>query len=403
MYNFNNFITEVKGDNGIVLLNLYDGSYVSLTAKEALELHLIMNSVTDIVEEDFIKNLIKDKWIVRSDFRYCMDEPHSRDYQLYDGLISDFELRTAIIELSTTCSLNCNFCNADSSKINISCFCKRWNYKPLEYNYNELIQQLNYYKVKEIYIMGGDPFFSDYDFDKMLCFINLAGKINKNIKIGIMVNGYSIKEEQLKRLKFESNIYFNILFVGCCDDDYTKIAGRENAFSTIKNNVKMIKKYNFPIIGTLLISSLEMLDKPLKIGIPITQKYLFDEKHNDTVLLKNYRERLMKIDYVLYQYTKKINSCLYSKIFIASNQKVYPCPGLRDFELGNLQMETLAEILQKGEYIEYWFLSKDKIFPCKYCKYRLQCFDCRALEYSKSGDINYEYYCKEAEIIMNRG
>lgn len=96
-----------------------------LNNDEAKELHMLMDGIIDIPYTDVIKKIIKDKWAVRSKFRYCMEEPHSHDYNLYDGMISHFELNRVIIEMSTTCPLNCKFCHTKEKPINSSCFCKK--------------------------------------------------------------------------------------------------------------------------------------------------------------------------------------------------------------------------------------------------------------------------------------
>lgn len=403
MYNFCNFVVEVKGDNGSVLLNLYDGTYVSLSIEETKELYKFMAGEIKSSNIDAVNNLLKGSWIETSDFRYVMSEPNSHDHQLYDGMISNFTLSTVIVEMSTICSLNCSFCDAEKNTINASCFCKRWNYKSQDFDYRKLIKQLNDFKVKDIYIMGGDPFCNELEFNRMLDFMIQVRIINKNIRIGILVNGYSIKEEHINKLKQISNVYFNILFVGTSTEEYMRITGIENAFNTVVSNVEIIKNHGFPVMATLLVSNMNKVNKQLEIGIPVNVKYLFDENNNDVELLKDFCERLMKIDYVSYQFAKRVNSCLYGKIFIASNQKVYPCPGLRAFELGDLHNESLSEILHKGDFINFWYLSKSKITPCKQCKYRIQCFDCRALEYSKMGSIDGEYYCKEIDVLDKKG
>ena len=176
----------------------------------------------------------------------------------------------------------------------------------------------------------------------------------------------------------------------------------KKAYSQIVNNVKKIVEYDFPVMGTMLVSNSKMIDSTIDLKIPITKRYLFDEEYTDINLLKNYSERLMKIDYVSYQYARRVNSCLYGIIFISSNQKVYPCPGMRAFELGDLHKESLAEVLHKGDFLEYWYLTKEKVTPCKNCKYRMQCFDCLALEFSKTGNINEVYYCNEKDVLVGK-
>ncbi|WP_054743912.1 SPASM domain-containing protein [Cellulosilyticum ruminicola] len=153
---------------------------------------------------------------------------------------------------------------------------------------------------------------------------------------------------------------------------------------------------------TLLISDPmmdEKMDEIKSLNVPIVKKFIYNIPVLSKEILNDYNQRIQKTDYLTYQVRKNVNSCLYGQIFIAANQEIYPCPYLRDFKLGDLHNDTISSILHKGEYRKFWYMAKSKIKPCNDCKHNVQCFDCRAIEYSVEKKIDSEYYCSQRELF----
>jgi len=137
------------------------------------------------------------------------------------------------------------------------------------------------------------------------------------------------------------------------------------------------------------------------LNIHIGIKYIFDESYTIKEILFNPEDRMIKNDYFSYQVLENTNCCLFSQIFISSELKIYPCPYLRDFILGDITngSKDLYKVFREDKYREFWFLCKSKISGCELCKYRLQCLDCRAVEFTVTKDLYKEYYCKIASQL----
>ncbi|EHJ01703.1 Radical SAM domain protein [Clostridium sp. DL-VIII] len=314
-----------------------------------------------------------------------------------------FNLNKVIFETSVSCSLNCYFCNKDNASAAASCFCKRWNYDCLISNYKKLVEDVIKLGVQKIIILGGDPFYNLYVSVKDI--VTYANDANFCGNISIFTNGYFLDKNVIEELSKFKNIKVNINFLGYNKIDYKMVTNQENIFDKVINNVLLMKKYNIPISGTMLINrySASRRDKDSKISnlnIPIGEKILYTDELLSINAINAPYDRMIDVNYISYEMLANVNPCLYRQLFIASNGKVYVCPYLRDFELGDLNTNTLPKILSQNSYREYWYISKSKIKPCNKCKYRIQCFDCRAIEYSATKNLKSEFFCNIAKKIM---
>jgi radical SAM protein with 4Fe4S-binding SPASM domain len=80
-----------------------------------------------------------------------------------------------------------------------------------------------------------------------------------------------------------------------------------------------------------------------------------------------------------FRYRHRYNPCWGGKLCIASSGAVYPCIMGRDWPLGNVRKQRLAEILSGRPLNDLWSICKDRIEVCRDCEYRYACDDCRVL------------------------
>ncbi|MBT9141561.1 MAG: Coenzyme PQQ synthesis protein E [Dehalococcoidia bacterium] len=89
------------------------------------------------------------------------------------------------------------------------------------------------------------------------------------------------------------------------------------------------------------------------------------------------------------------HNCWRGRIVITPTGDVLPCPLVRDIVLGNVQHQSLPDIIASDSLKQIWRLTKDKIETCQDCEYRYACFDCRAKAESltsKPADCWYNPY-----------
>ena len=397
MFILNAFVDKVSGKNGCVLINNETGEVLDLSNEETIILENIMKN--NINESKFKEYLIEKGWGIESNQSAYCEKLYS--YKMETHGMTDFSLNKVLIELSGTCGLDCVFCDPNSNKAFASCSCKRWNYDAEEIDYSNIIKQILIYNVQKIMIIGGDPFF--YAYFKLK---NVLSELKRQGYLGeivIITNGSCINKEKVLYLSEYKNVRVNVIFLGTNEEEYRKITGKRNIYRKVVNSVKLLKNYNVKVNGTLLLNNFNMTNLEQSylnlLDIDIGIKFVFDENFNSHTLLFSRQNRTIKPDYQTSKILKETNCCLYSQLFIASDLKIYPCPYLREFCLGNANNEKLFNILKRGDYREFWFISKKKIKGCNQCKYNTICLDCRAVEYGVINDLYGEYYCNELSKI----
>ena len=91
------------------------------------------------------------------------------------------------------------------------------------------------------------------------------------------------------------------------------------------------------------------------------------------------------------------NSCLNKKISIDKHGNIKNCPSMKK-SYGNIENNSLIDILNNTDFAEIWKIKKDNIKVCKDCEFRYICQDCRAYIadpqdiYSKPSKCNYNPY-----------
>lgn len=384
------FVQRVEGINGCLLINHDTSKVLDLGKDEALVLSSILSGVANEQQfEKFLNLLLSEKWIVKVKDSSLIEKRAS--FHPFNG----FALKKAILELTTNCYLDCLYCDRNSDFPVSACTCKRWSYDKIKFDYSTIVTQLLSLGVEKIMIIGGDPFFDANA--ELLSLLNALRKHDYLGELVIFTNGSMIRNEHISMLQIVPNTRINFILLGSNEDEYDYISQKPNVYGTIIENVKMVKKNNILVHGTYLLNNYNTSNLSTSslnnLGIHIGSKFIFHERLTNVDLLKAYESRQNTIDFVYNQIVEQINQCLYQQIFISSDLKVYPCPYLRDFCLGDLKMLKIHEVFMKDKYREFWLLSKSLIENCQKCKYRITCADCRALEYGATKNLYGEYYC----------
>jgi SPASM domain peptide maturase of grasp-with-spasm system len=99
----------------------------------------------------------------------------------------------------------------------------------------------------------------------------------------------------------------------------------------------------------------------------------------------------------LFTEARTFNSCLHRKVAIDRRGAIRNCPSM-PLSFGNLQEESLAEVVGRKEFRSLWSVTKDQVDVCRDCEFRYICTDCRALvtssdrERDKPAKCSYDPY-----------
>lgn len=321
----------------------------------------------------------------------------------YDKLIP-FKLNRLVLEITGSCNLNCLFCTEENI-IYQSCGCKRWtnSHELNEQQWKNVIDQAVKLGVQECFLTGGEPLLKWNLVKELIRYLD-----ESDIAVTLFTNGTLLNASQLMFFK-DRKISLALQVFGEDDEQYEAITQNKNMYYNMENTFKLIDKYQIPHTVSIVVSSLnESSVDAIKskfgersyqsIYIYPTNPYSSLAKQRD-MLDPSLREIPIHLDAV--PYLKRYNNCLYGQIFISSSGEVYPCMMIRSRKLGSLDKDTLWEIFSRKEHKPYWEMSKTKINHCSECERNLFCFDCRALDYYSSKELNGMVYCNRIKNHLN--
>ena len=103
------------------------------------------------------------------------------------------------------------------------------------------------------------------------------------------------------------------------------------------------------------------------------------------------------LNLVHYPLTQNYNNCLFKKIGIDVNGQIKNCPSSQKV-LGQLNKDSMAEIIKSSEYLKLGKIRKDHVKVCQDCEFRSICSDCRIYvdnpedNYSRPAKCDYNPY-----------
>lgn len=292
-----------------------------------------------------------------------------------------YTLNTAYIELPTDCNKNCSYCN--SSKISgcYSCSVAKNIDNKDSLFYRKLIDSLNLYNCKNFIFHGGNPLI-DWSFTKPILDYLMSKKDNSSIFI--ITNDSIIDKNILNYIsKNKINLIINV--------NYTNNYSAEKLYylyDILHNNIIVNFNVNHNYIDNFKNSYIDLINNYKNITYSI---------YSDKESLKvNYSTDLPNnpINIDLFNALDSSHPCLFGKISIKSDKKVYPCIGFNNNELLDLSMKSLEYLLfETNNLFNFWSLSLNDIEHCSDCKFRKCCSDCRAFELSNHSNINVKLSC----------
>lgn len=392
VYHLNSNIYIVKGVKKHCIYDLNKGRLFSID-QEALDFIERITSKEELqqTENPLLKQLIDYKIITEisgivntsSSFIDILNEKNDKELEADVSLSEVHDKEQAVrpgitfvwIELTQACNLCCLHCYNEADFNNHAAGKKSMSLSDFKYAIDE-IEKLG---VRRIQLIGGEPFVLGSRLKEMLEYIK--GKFDF---VEIFTNGTLLREEDFKMLtennvsRVALSVYSNIASE---HDKVTKVSG---SHEKLMKTIRKLEEHNIPY----RIANIRMkgIDAGTNSNGPINEKSGYDfVRLSGRGNLQLYNKDLLRDKLITKErFTKKLNPetvknnikynhCFSSRLYIDMNLNVYPCVMERRVMHGNIQKQSIREIL-KDELI---FLTKDKIDDCRYCEYRYACYDCR--------------------------
>lgn len=394
------FCSFVGEDNNACLYNLSTGELIALDMEFARFLHRSENGypIENQGEQKIAKQLQN-----KNLGRIYNSKVYSETLQF--GVPEDVEkianssisVRRLYLEISTDCSLDCKFCNIETTSFRKT-GCARWHNQKsslIAADYEMILLQMSKLNCEEVIFIGADPL---QNFEQIKSIIQISRKNSIN-HFEIVTNGYCIDQEHFRyfeahgiTLHLQVVAWNNGLHITSRADydekislllkalsnskvsfDITVLVGNYNQ-NTYKDDIAQIMTYFEslkPMIGIQYIYPTEKQSAMYSSTMAKDNSIPFTDNLSSNLKLPQYIEN------------KRYHPCFSNSIGISADGNVLPCIMKKDLSLGNLKDEdSLCQLLLSKQYLDLRTLTKDKIDNCNTCAFRYACGDCRAIEHS---------------------
>lgn len=385
LYYKNSYCREIK-----------DGDYTLIIAHDAGTYLKLRSSIWNNIQYYIENNMAIDKKyqdIVQVLLEYGI---------IFEQSIGNFNYRSIMLQLTSSCNLNCLHCCAKMLRSKGMITMELVN-RVLELNPDLLV------------LTGGEPMMHPQFWDIAKYIRN---HFHNNLKI--MTNATLITEENIDDLCF----YFDSIDIsldGKNVEDTNHIRG-EGVYEHAVHIIKLLKKHGIKVTISAVVEcfSEDFIDRFNELAASLGVETILRELDVVDEVIKNFDKILVggKEHYIETKirticdnvpYTNEFHKCPMARysLFFDVNGNAYPCGGLAKdkFCIGNIN--NLSSIMDYNT-LEQMLLKEEKYASCRDCIYRAGCWDCLSeLENRSRISEVFNVYCKNQkkkwENILKNG
>lgn len=306
------------------------------------------------------------------------------------------QLKFAWLEVTQRCNMRCVHCyeGKEHFETNNAISFEKWV---------SVLDELCEVGCKSIQFIGGEPTL----YGKLPELLDYAHR--KGFKNIMIFSNLSNLSEKLLKSIVDSNCKVRFSIYGSnalIHDSITQIKG---SFEKLVRNLKILIENHVKVSPAAIIMKENESDKE---NIPLFLKsmsndFCIDSKRFDEIRKVhggNQEKHMVKnptriknrpgfvTDKSYFDNSVDKNTCWYGKFAISTNGDVYPCEFERTIIYGNVNKQSVKEILNSSFLNKYWGMSFKHINFCKDCEYRFACKDCRPLGYANRGVLTDKSY-----------
>lgn len=384
---------------------------------------------------EFANSLAHDKFIVLGetieelkknddDFTYTIDNPKTLTnnfYQTTDEIVGentqDFFLEEAQgrplisriqFELSSRCNERCIHCYIPNEK-------KNTGFDMPTTKVKSILDEFAAMGGIHVTLSGGEAFLHKD-------IIEIAEYCReKDLKITILSNLISLKDEQIERLKKVNLSLIQVSLYSMDPEIHDFITTVKGSFEKSKAAIEKLVAADIPvqISCPIMKANRKGYDKVLeyaqslkikaqtdyimmaradldtenlanRLSIEETEELLRDLIEHDINYRENTLEQLPVSDQIKFNLERFMKQPVcgvgYDNCCITANGDVYPCAGWQDYVLGNVYKQSLQEIWEQSERVKELRKITQASFPqCLECEARDYCARCLVRNYNESG------------------
>jgi len=299
------------------------------------------------------------------------------------------QLGRIIVEISSSCSLQCSMCGFQNGWANCLCACGIWR-SPKEnqtFDISRLIAELSALGCKQVYIQGGDPFLERASLKTLV-----TTALSKKITVLIQTPGITLTGDDWKFIR-ETGSGLVMPVFGAEEDIHDLISGTPGSFRAFKEVVHESRKNGVSNLRSRIILTKDNVLHQEKIkawlmnyGIQWVSVDVFFDYNDFTTRNEEWKNYLFKLfnrepsDFrvprELFFRLAKGHECWQDGLAITRSGKVLPCIASRHHILGDVNKESLLDIFRLKRHTFFRDGGKDSFAPCRECEFRYGCSSC---------------------------
>lgn len=245
--------------------------------------------------------------------------------------------RELTFEITNACNLRCVHCYVESdsksgNKDNVT-----------EQKWKELIYEAKILGTTNIQISGGEPSLCSYAGELLKYANNLGFKMVK-----LYTNGLDLPEELLDDIE-EANALVKVTFFSYDPEVHDKITTLKGSHTRTSVNIKRMYKGGIKLRSGIVITPFNSFKGNLENTIKYLNDLGIEDVRHDYMHGVGRGHDLLQQD----EYSALCGMCWTGKLDIDSQGYVHPCVMSRFVNLGNVNDETLTDIMNKPELMRF--------------------------------------------------
>lgn len=380
----------VQGTNRGSIYNLLNGYIYDLSNQEQMLLNLLETnqSIDEIInvhniERSFIEKTLS--MIKEQDLGNYFDKPVYIEKTIKYPQWQEFlftkappVLIKAFINLENKCDKMCSYCNYENVRTYYCLSCHKDNDTSKGMNRKDIFKILQYLKrlnCYELYFTGGNIFLN---YDRTIEILKYARNLGFK-SINVIYGGNNL----------DARIIDGIEDLDICIIIQIYIDDKNRLYS--HNILNQLEKYKNKLSNKILIllDNISLDEEDFKfIYRKISPVNIYVDQLYNKEIGGDYFQNINQLGLTSieeFSFKKRYNLCLNGTLYISYDGKISPCPGLREFIVGDIN--DFYSIFSEDGLYKYWNLNKDKIHKCSQCSHKYACNDCRAIEYKLTKDL----------------
>jgi len=300
------------------------------------------------------------------------------------------------LQIENICNMDCSFC--DEVSYNRVTGCRKYSDKKLVSidQYKKKLFDAKKLGCISLSLLGGEPLLQKELVKEILKYAEYL----EYKEIYLYTNAFLLDEKFIVENK---NIYYVIQSVAIQQEMLNQIDNNRNNLNNFMHVLQILRDNDAKFILYLALTEKnyrlkeEMRNfyepyKPTKILYKYIYQETKDKEFNKLLVCDPFNED-MRIDDKQFFHNLDKHPCLFGKFTVFLNGDIGVCPMMRENIISNIFEESLSQVLIEKKQEKYWYLAVDQIEKCGQCSMRYACFDCRAIEAFKTGNLYKKYYC----------